>query len=101
MTPFAPSVEKTVGFTKYMASVSTVLSAIHVRLIHASVLLHRNRREWALPDGSLREDGSVRPPCPDYVKDHVVPLACRGPIPSPTCNGKQSRMRERRTSGSG
>ena len=21
----------------------------------------------------------LRPPCPGYVKDHVVPLACRGP----------------------
>jgi hypothetical protein len=43
--PFAPSVENTAGFTKYMARASTVLSAIHVRLIHASVWLHRNRRD--------------------------------------------------------
>jgi hypothetical protein len=21
----------------------------------------------------------LRPPCPGYVKDHIVPLACRGP----------------------
>src|SRR6266404_3852830 len=42
--PFAPSVENR-GFTKYMARASTVLSAIHVRLIHASVWLHRNRRD--------------------------------------------------------
>src|SRR6266446_73939 len=42
--PFAPSVENG-GFTKYMARASTVLSAIHVRLIHASVWLHRNRRD--------------------------------------------------------
>src|SRR5438034_6448778 len=43
--PVAPSVENMAGFTKYMARASTVLSAIHVRLIHASVWLHRNRRD--------------------------------------------------------
>ena len=43
--PFAPSVENMAGFSMYMARASTVLSAIHVRLIHASVWLHRNRRD--------------------------------------------------------
>jgi hypothetical protein len=39
--------------------------------------------------------------CPGYWRDHIVPLACGGaPIPSPTCNGRRSPMRGRKTCGS-
>ena len=61
----ASPVENTVTM-KYRRE-STVLSAIHVRLMQASILLHGNRRDvvdGALPlplngrNGSLRERGS-------------------------------------------
>jgi hypothetical protein len=58
----ASPVENTVDY-EYRRQ-STTLPAIHVRLIQASILLHRNRRDvvdgtLSLPlDGSLRERGS-------------------------------------------
>jgi len=39
--------------------------------------------------------------CPGYVKDHIVPPGSGWSRPSPTSNGRQSRPRELRTSGSG
>jgi hypothetical protein len=37
--------------------------------------------------------------CPGYVKDHIVPLACGGPMRSQTCNGRRSARRGPRTNG--
>ena len=147
------------GFTKYMVRASTVLSAIHVRLIHASVWLtatgvtwgpsvafERQRRiaagGWQRPvffsvevvagrtrtepvqsrdiGGVFHAEGGVGPrtadrkaalssatspvscvrPAPATSKITLCRLPAAVPIPSPTCNGKQPRMRERRTSGS-
>ena len=60
--PFAPSVENTAGFTKYMARASTVLSAIHVRLIHAQASgSTATGVTWALPLPLNGRDDRQRP----------------------------------------